>query len=72
MGDIYEKIQEILGDETDEFIKNEKYHKLITEIYAMGAKYGAEEMMKGVKAFANNAFGYVHVNKEENNEQTAQ
>jgi hypothetical protein len=50
MGDIYEKIQEILGDETDEFLKNEKYYKLITEIYAMGAKYGADDILKVIKA----------------------
>lgn len=49
MGDIYLKIQEILGDETDEFLKNEKYYKLITEIYAMGAKYGAQSIANDVK-----------------------
>lgn len=49
MGDIYLKIQEILGDETDEFLKNEKYHKLITEIYALGAKYGAKTIANDVQ-----------------------
>ena len=51
MGDIYLKIQEILGDETDEFLKNEKYYKLITEIYAMGAKKGADDILTVVKAY---------------------
>lgn len=51
MGDIYLKVQEILGDETDEFLKNEKYYKLITEIYAMGAKKGADDILMVVKAY---------------------
>lgn len=50
MGDIYEKILEILGDETDEFLKNEKYYKLITEIYAIGAKKGADDILQVIKA----------------------
>ena len=50
MDDIYLKVQEILGDETDEFLKNEKYRKLIPEIYAMGAKKGADDILKVIKA----------------------
>lgn len=70
MGDIYLKIQEILGDETDEFLKNEKYYKLITEIYAMGAKYGARSITDSVQKEVTKWLLYGK--EENNNEQTAQ
>ena len=69
MKHLYEKLEEILGDDLPMFLSDDRNLDLVKEVYSFGFKKGAEEARN---AATETIKEYISKMKERRNEQTAQ
>lgn len=66
---LYEKLEEVLGNDLPMFLSDDRNLNLVKEIYSFGFKKGAEVTRNATKDMINE---HISKMKERRNEQTAQ